>query len=188
MKQPTESPNARADMSENENQLYNRNNRRVNNDENNNEINSQDENNNEINRNNNNSNENNLCNSDNSNSNNNSNQNRLQQQELQKEQEEWNVIQNSEQWGDICIPIDDGNEETMRLYCQNVNGIYDIDGLGLDETFHHMRTTKAHIFTLNETHGDDTNPEARAVLRRSKQRLWQNQDGFVRSTHHLQMR
>ena len=170
MIQPKESPNARTNMSGNKEQLYNRknNNRRVNNDENNKETNN----------NKNNNNNNNLCHNNNSNSNK-SNQNRLQQQkEIQREHEEWNIIQNIEPWGDNCIPIDDGDEETMRLYCQNVNGIYDIDGLGLNETFHHMRTTKAHIFTLNETHGDDTNPDARAVLRRSKQRLWQNQDGF----------
>ena len=108
MKQPTESSNARAAMSKNENQLYNRGNRRVNNDEHNNEIN----------KNNNISNENNLCENDKSNSNNNSEQNRLQQQqEIQNEQEEWNVIQNTEQWGDNCIPIDDGDEDIMRLYC-----------------------------------------------------------------------
>ena len=90
---------------------------------------------------------------------------------------EW-FIEHAAAWGDMCVRIDDRDEDTLRVYCQNVNGIFDRDGLGLDEAFHHMRTTKAHVFTFNETHGDDTNPEARNVLRRSKQRLWKNQDGF----------
>ena len=89
-----------------------------------------------------------------------------------------NFIEHTAEWGDMCVQIDDSDKDTLRVYCQNVNGIFDRDGLGLDEAFHHMRTLKANVFTFNETHGDDTNPETRNVLRRSKQRLWQNQDGF----------
>ena len=45
-----------------------------------------------------------------------------------------------------------------------------------------MRTVKASIFTFNATHGDDKNPEARKILRESKQRLWSDQDSFCAIT------
>ena len=57
----------------------------------------------------------------------------------------------------IFIPIIIHND-ILRLYCQNVNGIFDYDGIGLDDAFHIMRIFGADIFTFNKTHGDDTNP------------------------------
>ncbi len=76
-----------------------------------------------------------------------------------------NFIEHTAEWGDMCVQIKDSNEDTLQVYCQNVKGIFDPDGLGLDEAFHHMRTLKANVFTFNKTHGDDTNPEVRNVLR-----------------------
>ena len=80
-----------------------------------------------------------------------------------KEQDDWSFIKQEAQWGDQCNEIEDNDEDTLRIYCQNVNGIYDGEGLGLEEAFHTMRTVKAGIFTFNETHGDNTNPEARKI-------------------------
>ena len=134
---------------------------------------------------------NNNSNNKNKNNTNNSNSNNLRKQSNYRKKgndDECNFIEHTAQWGDTCVQIDDSDEDTLRVYCQNVNGIFDTDGRGLDEAFHHMRTTKANVFTFNETHGDDTNPEARNVLRRSKQKLWQNQDVFVPSKPRLQAR
>ena len=99
-----------------------------------------------------------------------------------KELDDWAFIAQEAQWGDRCDKIDDNDEDTLRIYCQNVNGIYDGDGIALEEAFHYMRTVKAGIFTFNETHGDDTNPEARKILRESKQRIWGDQDSFCAIT------
>ena len=102
-----------------------------------------------------------------------------QRKRKHKEQtDEWNFIEQGAQWGDKCKKINDGDKDTLRVYCQNVNGIYDSDGLKLNEAFHYMRTVKASVFTFNETHGDDKNPEARKILRESKQRVWRDQDSL----------
>ena len=41
-----------------------------------------------------------------------------------------------------------------------------------------MRTVKASVFTFNERHGDDKNPEARKILRESNQRVRRDQDSL----------
>ena len=71
-------------------------------------------------------------------------------------------------WGDPCDDLPPEHNDILRLYCQNVNGIFDQHGIGLDDAFHTMRTLGADIFTFNETHGDDTNPKSKMVVRRSK--------------------
>ena len=59
-----------------------------------------------------------------------------------------NFIEHTAEWGDMCVRIDDSDEDTLRVYCQNVNGIFDRDGLGLDEAFHHMQTLKANVCSI----------------------------------------
>mgnify|MGYP005647385803 CR=1 FL=1 len=58
---------------------------------------------------------------------------------------------------------------TIPLYSQNVNGIFDWEGTGLDKTFHAMRTIGENIFTLQETHGDklNFNLNAKGTIHRS---------------------
>ena len=99
------------------------------------------------------------------------------QRSRNKHLEDTDHIEHGASWGDQCIKINDNDTETLRIYCQNVNGIYDEDGLGLDEAFHLMRTAKANIFTFNETHGDDMKPRARSVLYNAKNKIWKQQDG-----------
>ena len=93
-------------------------------------------------------------------------------------EQDWVFLEQEAEWGDRCTEIDDNDEDTLRIYCQNVNGIYDREGIELEEAFHYMRTVKAGIFMFNETHGDDRNPEARKILRESKQRIWGDQNSF----------
>lgn len=78
-------------------------------------------------------------------------------------------------FGHMCddIPPDD-DTPYIRLYCQNVNGIFDREGIGLDGTFKEIKQAGADIFTFNETHGDESNASARCVLRLSKQRMWRD--------------
>ena len=71
-------------------------------------------------------------------------------------------------WGDPCIDLPPQHNDILRLYCQNVNGIFDPHGIGMDDAFHTMQTLGADIFTFNETHGDDTNPQSKMVIRRSE--------------------
>jgi len=74
-------------------------------------------------------------------------------------------------FGNICDDIAiDNDTPYVRLYCQNVNGIFDRDGIGLDLAFREIKQAGADIFTFNETHGDDSNAVARRALRLSKQR------------------
>ena len=88
--------------------------------------------------------------------------NRTKKRKYEEQIDRWKFLEQEVQWGDRCDEIN--NDDTLRIYCQNVNGIYDGEGLGLNEAFHYMRTLKASIFTFNETHGDDKNPEARKIL------------------------
>ena len=73
-------------------------------------------------------------------------------------------ITNEEPWGDACVDIDEKDQDILRIYCQNVNGIFDENGTGLDEAFHTMRSLHANIFTFNETHGDDLNPKTKNII------------------------
>ena len=76
-------------------------------------------------------------------------------------------------FGHICDDtITDNDTPYVRVYCQNVNGIFDRDGIGLDSAFREVKQAGADIFTFNETHGDDSNATARRALRLSKHRMW----------------
>jgi hypothetical protein len=41
------------------------------------------------------------------------------------------------------------------VYWQNVSGIFDRDGIGLDSAFKEIKQTGADIFMYNKTHGDE---------------------------------
>jgi hypothetical protein len=78
-------------------------------------------------------------------------------------------------FGHVCDDIAIDNDTLyVRLYCQNVNGIFDREGIGLDTSFKEIKQAGADIFTFNETHGDESNAVARRALRLSKQRMWRN--------------
>lgn len=63
--------------------------------------------------------------------------------------------------GHICDDVAvDNDTPYIRLYCQNVNGIFDRDGIGLDMAFREVKQAGADIFTFNETHGDELNATA----------------------------
>jgi hypothetical protein len=79
---------------------------------------------------------------------------------------------------DIAI---DNDTPYVRVYCQNVCGIFDREGIGLDSAFKEVKQAGADIFTFNETHGDESNATARRTLRLSKQRSWKDNN---EDTHH----
>jgi hypothetical protein len=85
------------------------------------------------------------------------------------------VRQDSLPFGHVChdIAVDD-DTQYVRVYCQNVSGIFDKEGIGLDSAFKEIKQAGADIFTFNETHGDEPNAEARRALRLSKQRMWRD--------------
>ena len=87
-------------------------------------------------------------------------------------------------FGHVCddIVIDNDNPY-VRLYCQNVNGIFDREGIGLDATFKEIKQAGADIFTFNETHGDESNATARRALRLSKQRMWRDNNEDCKIIH-----
>jgi hypothetical protein len=69
-------------------------------------------------------------------------------------------------FGHVCDDTAIGNDTPyVRLYCQNVNGIFDREGIGLDSAFKEIKQAGADIFTFNETHGDESNAIARRALR-----------------------
>ena len=84
-------------------------------------------------------------------------------------------IKNEAPWGNACIDIDEDDQDVLRIYCQNVNGIFDTNDIGLDEAFHTMHILHANIFTFNETHGNDLNLKTKKILRKSQQKIWQQQ-------------
>jgi exonuclease III len=81
-------------------------------------------------------------------------------------------------YDDIAV---DNDTPYVRIYCQNVNGIFDREGIGLDAAFNEIKQAGADIFTFNETHGDESNAVARIALRLSKQRTWRgyNEDCII---------
>ena len=86
-----------------------------------------------------------------------------------------NNIQPDDPWGHQRTPLTDDDTSILRIYSQNLNGIFDRDGKGLDEAFHAVRTTGATIFTFQETHGDKLNLHNKSILRRSTRKIWRDQ-------------
>jgi hypothetical protein len=87
-------------------------------------------------------------------------------------------------FGHVCDDIAADNDTPyVRLYCQNVNGIFDREGIGLDTTFREIKQAGADIFTFNETHGDESNAIARRALRLSKQRMWRDNNEDCKIIH-----
>jgi hypothetical protein len=86
-------------------------------------------------------------------------------------------------FGHICDDIAIVNTPYMRVYCQDLNGMFDVDGIKLDETFNEIQNASADRFTFNETHGDESNSLARRALRLSKQRMWRNLNSDCKIIH-----
>jgi hypothetical protein len=94
------------------------------------------------------------------------------------------VTQENSPFGHACDDIAVGNDTPyVRVYCQNVSGIFDRDGIGLDSAFKEIKQAGADIFTFNETHGDESNATARKVLRMSKQRMWKDNNEDCKIVH-----
>jgi hypothetical protein len=70
------------------------------------------------------------------------------------------VTQDNFPFGHVCDNIALDND-TPYMYCQNVSGIFDRDGIGLDSAFKEIKQASADIFTFNGTHGDKLNATAR---------------------------
>jgi hypothetical protein len=87
-------------------------------------------------------------------------------------------------YGHICddVAIYD-NTPYVRVYCQNVCGMYDRGGIGLDAAFQEIKQAGADIFAFNETHGDESNSTARRVLRLSKQQMWRDNNEDCKIVH-----
>jgi hypothetical protein len=94
------------------------------------------------------------------------------------------VTQDNLPLGHACddIAIDDDTPYT-RVYCQNVSGIFDREGIGLDSAFNEIKQASADIFTFNKTHGDELNAIARKALRLSKQRMWKDNNEDCKIVH-----
>jgi hypothetical protein len=76
-------------------------------------------------------------------------------------------------FGHICDDIVvDNDTPYVRVYCQNVCGIYDRERIGLESAFKEIKQAGADIFMFNETHGNESNATARRVLKLSKERMW----------------
>ena len=87
-------------------------------------------------------------------------------------------------FGHVCDDIAvDNDTPYVRVYCQNVNGIFDREGIGLDAAFREIKQTGADIFTFNETHGDESNAVARRALRLSKHRMWRENNDDCKIVH-----
>jgi hypothetical protein len=86
--------------------------------------------------------------------------------------------------GHVCDDIAvDNDTPYVRIYCQNVCGVFDRDGIGLDSAFKEIKQAGADIFTFNETHGDESNAVARRALRLSKQRMWRDNNEDCKIVH-----
>ena len=81
-------------------------------------------------------------------------------------------------WGDTRPLLADNDNETLRLYSQNVNGIFDRNGRGIDGAFHALHTLGASIFTFQETHGDKLNLHTNGIIRQSARKIWRDQYSF----------
>jgi hypothetical protein len=113
---------------------------------------------------------------------------RTQERNLEKASKtkwkEMKVTQENTPFGHVCDDIAvDNNTPYVRVYCQNVSGIFDRDGIGLDSAFKEIKQAGADIFTFNETHGDESNATARRALRLPKQRMWKNNNADCKIVH-----
>ena len=81
-------------------------------------------------------------------------------------------------WGDQRIPLTDDDTSTLRIYSQNMNGIFDPDGTGLDEAFHAVRTIGSTIFMFQETHGNKLNLKSNSIMNKSARKVWRDQHRF----------
>jgi hypothetical protein len=94
------------------------------------------------------------------------------------------IIQENLPFGHVCDDIAiDNDRPYVRVYCQNVCGIFDREGAGLDSAFKEIKQAGADIFTFNETHGDESNAIARRALRMSKQRMWKDNNENCKIAH-----
>jgi hypothetical protein len=94
------------------------------------------------------------------------------------------ATQDNNPFGHACNDIAiDNDTPYVRVYCQNVSGIYDREGIGLDAAFKEIKQAGADIFTFNETHGDESNAIARRALRLSKQRMWRDNNEDCKIIH-----
>jgi hypothetical protein len=94
------------------------------------------------------------------------------------------VTQDNIPFGHVCddIAVDD-DTPYIQIYCQNVSGIFDREGIGLDSAFNKIKQAGADIFTFNETHGDESKAVARRALRQSKQRMWRDNNEDCKIVH-----
>jgi hypothetical protein len=94
------------------------------------------------------------------------------------------VTDNNIPFGHICDDVVIDNDTLyVHVYCQNVCGIFDREGIGLDTAFQEIKQAGADIFTFNETHGDKSKAVARKVLRLSKQRMWRDNNEDCKIVH-----
>ena len=77
------------------------------------------------------------------------------------------LLKKNEQCGDTCLPKSMYDDDCIRIYSKNMNGIYDKEGMELDAAFTSMHEVEADIFTFNKTHGDDQNLLTRQALTKS---------------------
>ena len=100
------------------------------------------------------------------------------------EKKQMKVTRTNLPFGHICDDIAiDNDTPYIRVYCQNVCGIFDRDGIGLDSAFKEIKQAGADIFMFNETHGDESNATARRVTRMSKQRMWKDNNEDCKIIH-----
>ena len=64
------------------------------------------------------------------------------------------------------------DDDCIRIYSQNMNGIYDAVGMKLGRAFTSMHEVEADRFTFNETHGDNQNSLARKALKKSRRQTY----------------
>jgi hypothetical protein len=103
---------------------------------------------------------------------------------IEKQQKKMKVTSENLPFGHACddTAIDD-DTPYVRVYCQNVSGIFDREGIGLDSAFKEIKQAGADIFTFNETHGDESNAAARRALKMSKQRSWKDTNEDCKIVH-----
>ena len=67
--------------------------------------------------------------------------------------------QPDQSWGDRKRNITDNDNNILRLYSQNTNGIFD-SKTSIDSSFNAIRDEGASIFCFQETHQDVLNPQS----------------------------